>query len=157
MLTKFSEAKNKLSGQYSSALVRRFFYRRRIIRSLTEISFMVLRILIITLSTELRFQWSSTLWKAYEIIYKNIQESISLDQVLSIEISGDRRIIRSPTEISFMVLRILIITLRSELRFRWSCTLWKAYEIIYKNIQEFISLDQASEYPVTVGSSGHFT
>jgi len=31
---------------------------------------------------QLRFWWSWTLWKAYEIVYKNIQKSISLDQVL---------------------------------------------------------------------------
>ena len=37
---------------------------------------------------------------------------------------------------------VLIITFCSELRFWWSWTLWKAYEIIYKNIQKYISLDQ---------------
>ena len=111
---------------------------------------MVLRSLIITLSSELRFWWSCILWKAYEIFYKNIQESTSFDQVLSVRISGYRQIIRSLTEISFMVLRILIITLSSELRFRWSYTLWKAYEILYKNVQESISLDQV----LSIGISG---
>ena len=37
---------------------------------------------IIPFCSELRFWWSWTLWKAYEILYKNIQKSISLDQVL---------------------------------------------------------------------------
>ena len=39
-------------------------------------------VLIITFCPELRFWWSWTLWKAYEIVYKNVQKSISLDQVL---------------------------------------------------------------------------
>ena len=134
------------------------FYRRRIIRSLTEISFKVLCILIITLSSELWFRWSYNLWKAYEILYKNIQEFISLYQVLSIRISGDHRIIRSLTEIGFVVLRILIITLSSELRFRWSCIFGKLMKFstrISRSPSHYIKF-WASEYPVTVGSSGHF-
>jgi len=39
-------------------------------------------VLIITFYSELRFWWSWTLWKAYEIRYKNLQMPISLDQVL---------------------------------------------------------------------------
>jgi len=48
---------------------------------------------------------------------------------------------RSLTGISFMVLRILVITLCSKLWLWWSCTLWKACKILYKILQEFISLD----------------
>ena len=101
---------------------------------------MVLRILIITLSSELRFWWSCTLWKAYEILYKNIQESISFDQVLR------RRNIRKPSDHPVtrknQLHHVLIITFCSELRFWWSWNLWKAYEIVYKNIQKSISLYQ---------------
>ena len=39
VLKKLSGAKNMLSGQYYGALVRRFFYRRRIIRPLTNFVF----------------------------------------------------------------------------------------------------------------------
>ena len=39
-------------------------------------------VLVITFCSELRFWWSSTLWKAYVNLYKDIEKSMSLDQFL---------------------------------------------------------------------------
>ena len=50
---------------------------------------------------------------------------------------------------SFPVLHILLITLYSELRFRWSCTLWKACEILYKFLLKSISFEQILSIVVT--------
>ena len=56
---------------------------------LIEISFKVLRILVIIFYSELWFRWSCTLSKACEIFYKILLKSISFDQILSIGITGD--------------------------------------------------------------------
>ena len=47
------------------------------------------------------------------------------------------------------MLHILAITFYSELQFRWSCTLWKAYEIIYNIILKSISFDQILSIGIT--------
>jgi len=148
MLKKLSEAKNMLSGQYSGALVQRFFYRHWNFQSLTEISFMVLRILIITLNSELRF---SMILYSVESLWNSLQKYPGVHLIRScfehpkIRLPSEgpvlgHRNFRCLTEISF--LHVLIITFCSKLQFWWSWTLWKAYKILYKNIQKSISLDQ---------------
>ena len=112
-------------------------------------SFTVLRILLITLYSELRFRWPCTLWKACEILYKILLKIISFDQSLSTSVIGDHRLNRCFQKLAFTVLRILVITLYSELRFWWSCTLWKACKMLYKIRLMIISFDQSSSTGVT--------
>ena len=117
---------------------------------------MVLCILIITLSSELRFRWSYTLWKAYEILYNNILESISFDQVLGVGISEYRRIIWSLTKSAsscFVFWSLLSVpnTVFDDLVFFGK--LMKFFTRIYKSLPHLIKF-WASEYPDTVGSSG---
>ena len=90
------------------------------------------RILAITFSSELRFRWSCTFWKAYEILYIPELKPYQFEQIGHSEQSGVHRA-------SYMVLqffqqfrlRIVGITFSSELRFWWSWTFWKAYKINY--------------------------
>ena len=113
------------------------------------ISFTVFRILAITLYPELSFRWSCTLWKAYKMLYKILLKINSFDQSLSTGVTGDHRMNRWFQKSAFIVLRILVITLYSELRFRWSCTLWKACEMFYKIILKINSFDQSLSTGVT--------
>ena len=71
----------------------------------------------ITLYSELRFRRSCTLWKACEILYKILLTIILFDQSLSTGVTGDNRMNRCFQKSAFIVLRILVITLYSELRF----------------------------------------
>ena len=76
-----------------------------------------------------------------ESLWNYLQEYTGVHFIRSsVGISGDRRIIRSLHRNQLH--HVLIITFCSELWFWWSWTLWKAYEIVYKNIQKSISLDQ---------------
>ena len=102
----------------------------------------MLRILAITLYSELRFRWSCTLWKVCEILYKILLKIISFDQSLRTGVTSDHQLNRCFQKSAFTVIRILIITLYSELRFWWSSTLWKAYVNLYKDIEKSMSLDQ---------------
>jgi hypothetical protein len=89
------------------------------------------RILAITFSSELRFRWSGTFWKAYKILYTPELKPYQFEQIGHSEQSGVHRA-------SYMLLQffqqfrlcIVGITFSSELRFWWSWTFWKAYKII---------------------------
>ena len=96
------------------------------------ISFPVLRILLITLYSELRFRWSCTLWKACEIIYKILLKIISLDQRLSTGVTGDHRMNLCFQKSDFIVLRILVIILYSEL---WLMILY-SMESLWNDLQD---------------------
>jgi hypothetical protein len=90
------------------------------------------RVLAITFSSKLRFRWSCTFWKAYEIIYIPELKPYQFKQIWHTRQSGVHW--TSHILVQFFKqfrLRIVGITFSSELRFWWSCTFWKAYKIIY--------------------------
>jgi hypothetical protein len=90
------------------------------------------RILAITFSSELRFWWSYTFWKAYEILYIPELKPYQFEQIWHTGQSGVHRTSHMLL-LFFQQFRLCIvgITFSSELRFWWSWTFWKAYKIIY--------------------------
>jgi hypothetical protein len=135
------------------------FMQRRII----VCCHMTFRILPVSLCSELRFRRAYTRWKDYEILHKILEKSWVFDQFLSVRVlklhRWYQRFILSPTSLPF---GILAITLCFELRFGWSCTCWKAYEIFYKILKKSWAFEHCLSVGWTddsVGSSGasHFS
>jgi hypothetical protein len=90
------------------------------------------RILSITFSSELRFRWSCTFWKAYEILYISELKLYQFEQIWHTEQFGVHRTTHMLLQFFQQFrLRIVGITFSSELRFWWPWTFWKAYKIIY--------------------------